>query len=149
MKVCNNCGVELTNDNWHPSLEKKNSKICKSCHLKNGQLWRKRNPKKGYEYTKVWLAKRPNYQRDNYRKYRGRIRREMTTAYGGVCKKCGIDDMEVLDVDHINNRGGIDRKNGLWGWKLYGQLRKLGYPKENYQLLCRNCNWKKHLHSKE
>ena len=145
MKVCNICNVVLNDSNWHGSLKEKNSKICKKCHLINGQKWRRKHPEKLYGYTKKWLVKNPTYQRDSTRRDRKKIRYEMIAAYGGKCIMCEIQDMEVLDIDHINNQGGLDRKKGLWGWRLYRKLRREGYPSNNYQLLCRNCNWKKHL----
>ncbi len=144
-KICNNCKKELNNDNWAPSLRAKNSKICKSCHLENGRRWRRSHKKRAYELTKRWLAKNPNYGRDNSRKDRARLRAEMIVAYGGQCVKCKNDNPIVLDIDHIKNDGGKQRKLGMWGWRLYRWLRKNGYPKKDYQLLCKNCNWIKEM----
>ena len=72
----------------------------------------------------------------------------MITAYGGKCAMCGISDSIVLDIDHIDNSGAEDRKKGMWGWRLYRWLRKNNYPKDNFQLLCKNCNWIKHIKNK-
>ena len=59
------------------------------------------------------------------------------------CKKCGCDNIDVLEIDHINNNGNIERRNGL-NSKIWKSLQKNNYP-EGYQVLCRNCNWLKRL----
>lgn len=69
----------------------------------------------------------------------------MVAAYGGKCAHCGINDQVVLDIDHIDNNGSIHRKQGIHGWQLYRLLKRQGWPKDNYQLLCKNCNWRKEI----
>jgi len=69
--------------------------------------------------------------------------------YSGIiphCAYCGIDDMDVLCVDHIDGGGNKHRKAfGLHsGGSLYRWLIKNGYPK-GYQVLCFNCNHKKRI----
>ena len=48
--VCRVCGVELNDENWHPSARKRNYHICKTCENKQRQQWRKMNPKKEKTY---------------------------------------------------------------------------------------------------
>jgi len=60
------------------------------------------------------------------------------------CVKCGIDDIRVLDVDHIHGGGTEQRKTAGRGNQFYHYLIKAGLP-DGYQLLCRNCNWLAHL----
>ena len=43
---CLRCDAELTEDNWYPSLQKKNEHICKECTNKRNRLWRKANQDK-------------------------------------------------------------------------------------------------------
>ncbi len=73
------------------------------------------------------------------RSLRGRIRRKLegVEAYGGCCQCCGEDNPYFLTIDHIGGRSEID---DLHGEKLWRYLKKLGWPKDNYQLLCFNCN---------
>lgn len=58
---------------------------------------------------------------------------------GLKCVKCGDKRIDVLQIDHINNNGYVERKrltqNGIY-------TRVFFYP-EDYQLLCANCNWLK------
>lgn len=62
-------------------------------------------------------------------------------AYGSRCVKCGLDDYESLVFDHIHDDGGQERRNRDVG--SGGYLRRIGYPKDRFQLLCHNCNFKK------
>ena len=89
-----------------------------------------RNPKKSQAIT---------------HKSRVKVRLDMIKEYGGKCCHCGIDDIDVLDIDHIHNNGSEQRKNGLYGYNLYRLLKKTNWPKDDFQLLCKNCNWKKEL----
>ena len=148
MKNCRFCNCELKEDNWYKSLRRKNSRICKSCNLRVNNKWRKEHPESSQKYSKEYYRKHPKYNIKWCRENRIVIRKEMLSAYGGKCSMCGIDNPIVLDIDHINNNGSYDRKRGMWGWRLYRWLRKNKYPRDNFQLLCRNCNWIKHMKNK-
>jgi hypothetical protein len=65
---------------------------------------------------------------------------EMIEAYGGKCACCGESNYVLLSVDHINGGGQSDRKLHGRGRALYVYLKRLGYPKDGYRLLCHNCN---------
>lgn len=66
---------------------------------------------------------------------------EALLAYGGIqCAHCGIDDLRVLTLDHIAQDGWARRHAGEpAGSRLYGWLRKRGYP-PGFRVLCYNCN---------
>lgn len=63
------------------------------------------------------------------------------------CARCGIDDIRVLDIDHINNNGAEERKR-LKQLNLIWWIVKNNYP-TGYQILCRNCNWIKEMDRRE
>jgi hypothetical protein len=71
---------------------------------------------------------------------------EVYKNYGGCCNACGESDPLVLQIDHVKNNGKdhVDKKGRRvgGGW-LYNQIKKAGYPKDEYQLLCANCNARK------
>jgi len=75
-----------------------------------------------------------------------RLRREAILAYGGKCAVCGEVITEFLCLDHINGDGAEDRRNGLYGSKLYAQLREQGWPQGRLRVLCYNCNFGLALH---
>lgn len=77
---------------------------------------------------------------DNALKYRRKLKEEMALAYGGLCTCCGEDQIEFLTIDHVNDDGNIERKQIKGGWRFYAHLRRLGWPKDRYTLLCYNCN---------
>lgn len=69
------------------------------------------------------------------------VRRQVLDAYGGKCNCCGEGTPEFLGVDHVFGGGGAQRKAlGLTGYTLYRWLRRNGFPKDEFQLLCHNCN---------
>ena len=73
------------------------------------------------------------------------FRLDVLKHYGQLkCKKCKIADNRVLDLDHIYGGGKKDRKKHGFGHGFYYWLKRNNYQK-GYQILCRNCNWIKHL----
>jgi len=71
---------------------------------------------------------------------------EFVTEYGGKCQVCGENNWEFLTVDHINN-GGTEHRDKIrkGGIHFYRWLKLQGYPKNEYQLLCFNCNTVKEI----
>lgn len=79
------------------------------------------------------------------------LKRQTLSHYGkdGEAKCCWVDceitDLDMLSLDHIENNGKEERKNGLTsGMGLYGYLRKRGWP-TGYQTLCANHQIKKEI----
>ena len=69
--------------------------------------------------------------------------------YGNCCCMCKESDPIVLQIDHIKDNGKdhVDGKGRrVTGNQLYCQIIKANYPKDEYQLLCANCNAKKEWH---
>ena len=89
----------------------------------------------------------------NWKKYLSTLNRKTNPLkdsifhhYGKTCKCCGIIDLDVLSIDHING-GGTKQARELKqkGTSLYLWLKKMGFP-GGFQTLCRNCNRSKFLH---
>ena len=70
------------------------------------------------------------------------LKLEMIEAYGGKCTLCGEAHWEFLTIDHIHGGGTRHRREtGMTGGVMfYNHLRKLGWPTDDYRLLCANCN---------
>lgn len=100
-----------------------------------------------------WKTRNP----DKVKIYRQRasknVRIRIIGLLGGRCSKCGISDIRVLQVDHINSDGAIERrkyKQSSLKSKILRDLKiDLIEAKTRYQLLCANCNWIKVWEKKE
>lgn len=66
------------------------------------------------------------------------LKREIFDSYG-PCSCCGESTIEFLTIDHIRNNGAKHRTD-LKADKLYRWLRDNGFPTDDYQSLCLNCN---------
>jgi hypothetical protein len=97
--------------------------------------WRKANPEKLREYENRATA---------------RARGLILQMLGGACVVCGIDDIRVLQVDHIMGGGNKMRKETKTTHTTRGllaYLRKNGT--DEFQLLCANHNWIKRYENGE
>ena len=91
--------------------------------------YRNENKESILAYNRVWI-----------RAYRANLKADMLAAYGNKCACCGEDEPLFLELDHIHNDGAACRRaygNQFMEWV---DLRKQGWPKQNHQLLCANCN---------
>jgi hypothetical protein len=62
--------------------------------------------------------------------------------YGGCCSRCGLSDLDVLNIDHVNDDGRKHR--ALAGSRLYRWIKRNHFPSD-LQVLCANCNLKKRI----
>jgi len=75
------------------------------------------------------------------------LRHEVFMHYGGyICanSNCQITDPDVLTIDHIEGRKSLKHNSYITGERLYRWIRAHGFP-NGFQVLCMNCNYKKHL----
>ena len=99
--------------------------------------------------TKIYCTKHREYNRQALQSRMLAIKLEVLNAYGGPkCVHCGETELWVLCIDHIAGGGKKEFKslNVKGGWTFYRKLKKLGFPKGVYQVLCANCNLYKQIH---
>jgi hypothetical protein len=101
---------------------------CKDCNSALGAIAYRKNPNRR-------LASK---------KYSARLREQVLQAYGGKCACCGENNHVFLAIDHVYG-GGTKELTAGNSTNLYRRLRDLGFPKDDYQCLCHNCNWAKHI----
>jgi len=87
------------------------------------------------------------YEEQSYgQRYRFKLWKEAFYFFG-PCQICGCSNLKFLSIDHIHNDGAKKRKNGeKVGAGLLSVFKKQGWPeslKEDYRLLCFNCNCNK------
>jgi hypothetical protein len=104
--------------------------------LEQCRLYRKTHREETRSCQKKYKEKNRIRLRDYYRKKKAII----IEAYGGKCECCGDSHFEFLTIDHINGGGRRDRAKRV-GSSFYARLEKLGFPKDEYRLLCMNCNF--------
>ena len=90
-----------------------------------------------YERNRVWRAENKQRRNETDRQARQRLVDEAHEHLGGECSRCGIDDPRVLQVDHVNDDGAVERRSMRRDdiWK-----RVLADTSGRYQLLCANCH---------
>ena len=104
--------------------------------------WAKNNKEKVSEIKKSFN----NRHKDeisiyNYIK-RLEIKTELVSAYGGKCTCCGENEIRFLTIEHLNRDGQKHRKAV---GNVYRDLKKRGYPKDGFTILCMNCNFSERL----
>lgn len=125
------------------------------------RLWRARNPDKQRaitrrqrehikaspklaarqrEHNRRWAKQNRAWIRAYNKQYFIKLRKEFIAAYGSKCACCDETISEFLTLDHVN--GGGNKHRRLIGTNnLYTTLKKVGWPQDEYRLLCMNCNW--------
>jgi len=83
--------------------------------------------------------------KEKYRNFRKqdsqKAKAEMISAYGSVCVCCGENNPPFLTLEHTNHDGKAHRDKFGGGVGTYRDLRRRGWPKDGYTLLCMNCNF--------
>lgn len=71
-----------------------------------------------------------------------RLREVVIKEYGGKCECCGESAPEFLSIDHIFGGGKehYRQENIRGGTGIYGWLKRNGFPRDRFRLLCHNCN---------
>jgi len=102
-------------------------------------------------YFNNWMVSSEQFKRkgivssSRYYQYKLKIIEHYSNGKN-CCARCGLSDIRVLDIDHINNNGANERK--VSGNNLVHKIFLNNFP-EGYQILCRNCNWIKELERRE
>ncbi len=130
--------------------------------LTNSKEWMFRNKDKKKQYDKLYRktnqehikVQRHNYFltnqeqiKEKYSKYCKELKAEILNYYSNKeypgCVRCGIKDIDVLCIDHINGGGNRERQQHKIK-NIYKWLKRKNLP-EGYQTLCANCNLKKKI----
>lgn len=132
-KTCRSCGVEKPVEEFNKNRAMRDglNSYCKPCHRASVSAYKKANPE---------------WARERARAESRKLRNDILAGYGGRCVCCGEDTPEFLALDHINGGGGIHRRQVGGNTPIYRDVRRRGFPKDEFQLLCHNCNTAKGMY---
>ena len=108
------------------------------------KAWREKNRERLLAEQRERQQANPFPHRAKVKACNGRLWQEVLAAYGPVCACCGETEVGFLTMDHINGGGRAHRRQiGNTPVALHRWLRNHGFPKDNFQILCYNCNGSK------
>ena len=130
--------------------ESRKSKRCQKCSreaaVRSEEKFRAEKGEKDFDARRHGRAAR-NYKknghkyRDRARERRATLRAEFIHEYGGVCSCCGENTPVFLTLEHLDNDGKEHRDEvGHDPGQLLRDLKRRGWPKDKYTLMCFNCN---------
>jgi hypothetical protein len=147
-RVCIKCGVLLAEGNWLPSFKKRGIGKCNKCHqalcddwesrhlghaTKRSARWRERNPDHGKEYYAKHIEEAAERNRNRLWKYK----QQAIAFLGGKCVVCGITDMRILQINHVNGGGS---KENMFGEAMYKAIIQGTRIIEDLDVRCANHN---------
>lgn len=106
----------------------------KTCSNECSEILAKKNKKKYYENNREYYRVKGNT-------WKLMRRTKLIRFLGGVCVHCGFDNIQALEIDHIDGGGNRDVKRCGTNTKMY--IFYLEHPevaKTHLQVLCSNCN---------
>ena len=128
----------------------KNKEVIKQKYKEWWEKWYPENKVKLIQKTSAYRQAHPEMVKKADAKNRIKLKIEVLSYYSNgkpKCLHCGIDDIDVLTIDHINGGGGKLRATGIEWSALHRWLKSHNYP-SGYQILCANCHLKKTVASR-
>ncbi len=114
--------------------------------------WRAKNAERARAAVRAWERNNPDAVKAQRRKHKDRInlarrkrlhryKMDVLRAYSDppCCKACGVDTIEFLCLDHVNDDGNVMRQEHGRGSSIYRWAQLHGHP-DTLQILCYNCN---------
>ncbi len=153
-KRCNKCRLDKKVELFSNNKRNRDGKHhwCKECSSILEKEWRLKNPDR--QRTPEAKKKHAEYFQRNKKEIEAKrktqymeLKIKALTHYSGGdyphCVKCGIDDVDVLCLDHING-GGTKERRQTNRKDIHRILYSKNYP-DGFQTLCANCNLKKEM----
>jgi hypothetical protein len=132
--------------------------LCHNCNLKHGcrDFYGTGSRKKAKEdlsqhhltvAVRKFNERHPERSREQAKSSSLKRKAEVLAHYGGSCACCGLDDLAVLSIDHIDGGGCAHRRELKARGEHFGYhwLKKNGFP-AGFRVLCVNCNFARGLY---
>lgn len=127
IRYCRICNTLLTGINWTVGNKRNKCYLCKKCNCNKQKEWRKKHAEVLNNKAKIRHAV---------------LKRQVLTVYGNVCVLCGENTYEFLSIDHTKNDGYLSKgESTRSGRGLYLKIKREGFPKGKYQILCMSCQY--------
>lgn len=113
------------------------------------QLWLHEHKGSLRDWNRQWRSENRAKLTIDKRDYWNKIRAEVLDAYGNKCQCCGESDVRFLTLDHVNGRtttGKSSTGKKITGKKSMAEAKRLGFPRDKFQILCFNCNCAKGIY---
>lgn len=103
---------------------------------------RRRDPDGVRAYQKAIYQRNRTHNLLCAKRYNERITNEFFYYYGSICTCCGENDRRFLTLEHLNRDGQEHRKRvgSMNRVACFNDLKRRGWPREGYTVLCFNCN---------
>jgi hypothetical protein len=100
--------------------------------------------------SKKYREKYREQIRLQFEKRNRQLRIDVVNKMGNQCVYCGVSDVRVLQIDHING-GGRNEQKKYSTQGIYRRILQMSIDecKIHYQILCANCNWIKRYENHE
>jgi len=148
-KKCNDCKELKPHSEFQNCKQSRDGKdyYCKPCKGRRMKRYIKTlmaDPKRAAKLRKSqtqWTRDNPGLAKKYGHAAWLRLRNEMLDHYGRKCACCGEKHVEFLTLEHVNRDGSAHRKEVGGGANTYRDLKRKGWPKKGFKVLCMNCNW--------
>lgn len=148
--LCMNCNYSKGNYGFcsHTLLNENNCTFC-SCNLNKNNMFEidfiyNKSICKDCSTKKSIRSDIINQKQITEKSKRLNLKQEIIENYEGKCSCCLESDPYFLTIDHILIKGRQHVKS--IGGGFYSWLKKNNFPKDDFQLLCYNCNCSKGLY---
>lgn len=130
---------------WVQNNREKQRSYGRTSYWKN----RQKNIDKTYKWREKNREKFLRYSREYAQSSRYKLRQEIFKKYGSKCKKCGFSDLRALQIDHVDGGGTQEFKKVFNSRRADFLKAVLKDTKNQYQILCANCNFIKRYENNE
>lgn len=138
--ICTKCGAEKPEEDFPTYRDNRFDRVYRSTQCRNCYRTRINESKR------LRWESNPKYRIADRERQKLRLmalRSEFLVAYGGECICCGETEDVFLTLEHMALDGARHRREVGGGHKTYADLKKRGWPKNEYTILCANCNMAK------